>query len=37
MPIRKDVYDASKSKAEGGTGLAETFWQWSEDQVKPYL
>jgi retinol dehydrogenase-12 len=37
MDIRKDLIEASKTKAEGGSGVAEAFWEWSEEQVKPYL
>jgi retinol dehydrogenase-12 len=36
-PIRKDLEAAGKSEAEGGTGIATKFWEWSEEQVKPYL
>lgn len=35
--IRKDVAEAAKSKEEGGSGIAEKFWAWSEEQVKLYL
>lgn len=34
---RIDLEDGSKSKAEGGTGIAEEFWKWSEKQIKEYL
>jgi hypothetical protein len=37
MKIRKDLLEASKTKAEGGTGLAEKFWEWNEEQIKAYL
>jgi retinol dehydrogenase-12 len=37
MPIRADLVAASKSEAEGGTGLAQKFWKWTEEQTKPYL
>jgi hypothetical protein len=37
IPIRKDLGAAGKSEAEGGTGIATKFWEWSEEQVKPYL
>jgi retinol dehydrogenase-12 len=37
MNIRKDLVSASKTKAEGGTGLAEKFWQWNDEQIKSYL
>ena len=26
-----------KPEKEGGSGVAEKFWEWSEEQVKPYL
>ncbi|KAF6838340.1 short-chain dehydrogenase [Colletotrichum plurivorum] len=35
--IRDDLVQGSKSREEGGTGLAEDFWKWTEEQVKPYL
>ncbi|KAI5463550.1 hypothetical protein BGZ63DRAFT_381709 [Mariannaea sp. PMI_226] len=37
LPVRDDVFKGSLSEAEGGTGMAEKFWTWSEEQVKPYL
>jgi hypothetical protein len=37
MGIRKDLVEASKSEAEGGTGVAQKFWEWNEQQIKPYL
>ncbi|KAG0653118.1 Short-chain dehydrogenase reductase [Hyphodiscus hymeniophilus] len=37
MPVRKDLVASSKTKAEGGTGTAADFWEWTEEQVKPYL
>ncbi|KAF4617066.1 hypothetical protein G7Y89_g15081 [Cudoniella acicularis] len=36
-PIRKDLVAATKTKAEGGNGGAHNFWEWTEEQVKPYL
>jgi retinol dehydrogenase-12 len=33
---RIDLENGSKSKAEGGTGIAEEFWKWSEEQIKQY-
>ncbi|PMD21370.1 NAD(P)-binding protein [Hyaloscypha hepaticicola] len=36
-PIRKDLEAAGKSEKEGGTGVAAKFWEWTEEQVKPYL
>ncbi|OCL04328.1 NAD(P)-binding protein [Glonium stellatum] len=36
-PIRKDLVGATKTKAEGGTGGTHNFWEWTEDQVRPYL
>jgi retinol dehydrogenase-12 len=37
VDIRADLLAASKTKDEGGTGLAEEFWVWNEEQIKPYL
>lgn len=37
MKLRKDLLKASKSESEGGTGIAEKFWEWNEQQVKPYI
>jgi retinol dehydrogenase-12 len=37
MSIRSDLLDASKSEAEGGTGHAKKFWEWTEEQIKSYL
>ncbi|KAH7200768.1 hypothetical protein BKA60DRAFT_174654 [Fusarium oxysporum] len=34
--IRKDLEKAAKSHEEGSTGIAEQFWNWCEEQVKPY-
>ena len=36
-PLRKDLEESGKSEAEGGTGVASKFWDWTEEQVKPYL
>jgi retinol dehydrogenase-12 len=33
---RKDLIAASKTEEEGGTGVAAKFWDWTEEQVKPY-
>ncbi|KAM6510079.1 short-chain alcohol dehydrogenase [Fusarium falciforme] len=30
----KDMVAGSKTRAEGGTGIAKEFWEWSEAQVK---
>lgn len=34
---RKDIELGSKTKEEGGTGIAQQFWDWSEKQVAQYL
>lgn len=34
---REDIETSSKSKAEGGTGISEEFWAWSEKQVSSYV
>ncbi|EFX01780.1 short chain dehydrogenase reductase [Grosmannia clavigera kw1407] len=36
-PMREDIDAASRPTSEGGTGLAEKWWQWNEEQVKPYV
>lgn len=35
--IRSDLDFATRTEAEGGTGGVLKFWEWSEEQVKPYL
>lgn len=35
--IREDLALGSRPESEGGTGIAEKFWQWSEEQVKSYV
>ncbi|KUI72611.1 hypothetical protein VM1G_08568 [Cytospora mali] len=37
MKIRRHLLEASKPISEGGTGNAERFWEWNEEQVKPFL
>lgn len=37
VPQRKDLEIGSKAETEGGTGIAEKFWKWTEDQVEPYV
>ncbi|KAK7397651.1 short-chain alcohol dehydrogenase [Neonectria punicea] len=37
VPIRSDLQQGSLTEAEGGTGMAEKFWAWSEDQIKPFI
>lgn len=37
MDIRKDLLAASKTASEGGSGIAERFWNWTEEQIKPYV
>jgi retinol dehydrogenase 12 len=37
VSIRADLDAGAKSEAEGGTGIAEKFWEWSEEQIKPYV
>lgn len=34
---RKDLVEASKGTAEGGTGNAQAFWEWNEEQVRSFL
>lgn len=35
--LRQDLVTSLKTKAEGGTGIAAEFWEWSEEQVKAYV
>jgi retinol dehydrogenase-12 len=35
--IRKDIEASAKTEAEGGSGKAAKFWEWSEEQVKSCL
>lgn len=35
--MRPDLLDALKSKDEGGSGEAETFWDWCEGHIKKFL
>ncbi|KAI1453286.1 putative short-chain dehydrogenase [Annulohypoxylon moriforme] len=37
LPIRKDLVEATKTEAEGGNGTAEKFWEWTYEQVQPYI
>ncbi|OTB01765.1 hypothetical protein M426DRAFT_265703 [Hypoxylon sp. CI-4A] len=36
-PIRKDLTKATLTEAEGGNGTAQKFWDWTEEQIKPYI
>lgn len=36
-PLREDLLKATKMESQGGTGGAYKFWEWTENQVKPYL
>ncbi|KAF2184249.1 retinol dehydrogenase 12 [Zopfia rhizophila CBS 207.26] len=35
-PLRKDLVETGDSKANGGSGQAKAFWEWSEEQVAKY-
>ncbi|KAI1376884.1 short-chain dehydrogenase [Hypoxylon crocopeplum] len=35
--IRTDLLQGSRPQSEGGTGIAQKFWEWTEEQVKPYV
>ncbi|KAI1767455.1 putative short-chain dehydrogenase [Hypoxylon sp. FL1150] len=37
LPIRKDLVAATKTVEEGGNGTAQKFWEWTEEQIKPYF
>ncbi|KZL77191.1 short-chain dehydrogenase [Colletotrichum tofieldiae] len=34
---RKDIVNAIKSEADGGLGYAAKFWDWCEEQCKPFV
>ncbi|KAH8651235.1 putative estradiol 17 beta-dehydrogenase [Xylariales sp. PMI_506] len=36
-PLRQDLPRAATLESEGGTGGTHKFWEWNEEQVKPYL
>ncbi|KAI0123776.1 hypothetical protein BJ170DRAFT_674699 [Xylariales sp. AK1849] len=35
--VSDDMIKASKTKVEGGTEIAKSFWEWTDVQVRPYL
>lgn len=35
--MKNSLQDGTKDESEGGTGTAKKFWEWQEEQVKPYL
>ncbi|TLS30649.1 hypothetical protein PpBr36_02758 [Pyricularia pennisetigena] len=35
--IRDDLEKATKPESEGGSGIAQKFWEWTEKQVQQYL
>ncbi|KAK8877052.1 short-chain dehydrogenase protein [Apiospora arundinis] len=37
MRIRRDLQEATRTEAEGGSGVAKGFWEWNERQVERYL
>jgi hypothetical protein len=37
VSVRQDLQEGAKSEAEGGSGIAEKFWEWTEEQIRPYL
>lgn len=36
-PIREDLNLAMKSDSEGGMGETRKLWEWTKEQVRPYL
>ncbi|RYP16393.1 hypothetical protein DL765_005173 [Monosporascus sp. GIB2] len=36
-PLRHDLEAGARHVEEGGTGIALQFWEWTEEQIKPYL
>ncbi|KAI1323656.1 retinol dehydrogenase 12 [Xylariaceae sp. FL0255] len=37
IALRSDIDNACKTTDEGGSGAAQAFWEWSEQQVQAYL
>jgi NAD(P)-dependent dehydrogenase (short-subunit alcohol dehydrogenase family) len=37
MNPRADLLEAKRTKDEGGSGIAREFWEWNEEQIRPYL
>ena len=37
MRPRIDPKEAIRAKGEGGTGIASDFWEWNEEQIRPFL
>ncbi|KAG4220551.1 hypothetical protein PC116_g30970 [Phytophthora cactorum] len=35
--VSKAMADAAKRKSEGGSGIGEEFWKWSEEEIKKYM
>ncbi|KAI0142660.1 hypothetical protein GGR57DRAFT_486114 [Xylariaceae sp. FL1272] len=35
-PMRSDLEAAAKSEKDGGNGSTEKFWNWSEEQLRPF-
>ncbi|KAI3334436.1 hypothetical protein F4824DRAFT_501951 [Ustulina deusta] len=35
-PMRSDLEAATKLESEGGNGSTQKFWDWSEEQLKPF-
>ncbi|KAK3309301.1 uncharacterized protein B0T15DRAFT_488050 [Chaetomium strumarium] len=36
-PLREDLQNAMRRESEGGTGGTARFWDWTEEQIRPYL
>jgi retinol dehydrogenase 12 len=37
MTVKKDRLESLKTKEEGGSGKAVTFWEWTEKQCLEYM
>jgi retinol dehydrogenase 12 len=35
--IREDLLAATKTEAEGGSGIGLKFWEWNEEQIKEHI
>ncbi|CZT09480.1 uncharacterized protein RAG0_14236 [Rhynchosporium agropyri] len=36
-PARKDIVLGSKSREEGGSGMAADFWEWCGKQIAEFV
>lgn len=37
MSLRDGILATAMDKSERGMGASERFWDWTEEQIKPYV